>query len=344
MSYMTARICSLSGRILLTATCLACLLSTIEAYTIVMRDGRRIEIPAQFTIGDATLTYEVSPGIQVTLQVVSIDTPATEETNNEPDGSFLVRRLTRPTTVSRKSTGTRRSITNKDLEGFKRTRERSEVAYEQRRRELGLPSLAEARKVTAAQTEAAQEIASNQLIREQDSENYWRERASSLRTDFIANEARIEYVRKRLDELPLSYSAGAFTTLSPFITVDQLAIRPSLGQPITTVSSTVGPFTRGNVFGGVRRGTRRGVDPFGARVGMNPWRFPGARNRQYRPLSPYGSLVAVPFDSLDNSYERSELATELNRLLANRAEFQARWRELEDEARRAGAYPGWLRE
>jgi len=37
------------------------------------------------------------------------------------------------------------------------------------------------------------------------------------------------------------------------------------------------------------------------------------------------------------------LFIQLNDLLSQRAGMQARWRDLEEEARRAGAYPGWLR-
>ncbi|HJX91038.1 MAG TPA: hypothetical protein VJ372_11110 [Pyrinomonadaceae bacterium] len=40
---------------------------------------------------------------------------------------------------------------------------------------------------------------------------------------------------------------------------------------------------------------------------------------------------------------KQELLSELDQLLAQRAGLQARWRDLEDEARRSGAYPGWLR-
>jgi hypothetical protein len=49
------------------------------------------------------------------------------------------------------------------------------------------------------------------------------------------------------------------------------------------------------------------------------------------------------FPFQDFSYERQELILQLNDLLSQRAGLQARWRALEEETRRAGAYPGWLR-
>jgi hypothetical protein len=48
----------------------------------------------------------------------------------------------------------------------------------------------------------------------------------------------------------------------------------------------------------------------------------------------------------DNSFyddDRETLTRRLRELELERAGLQARWRLLEDEARRAGASPGWLR-
>ena len=56
-----------------------------------------------------------------------------------------------------------------------------------------------------------------------------------------------------------------------------------------------------------------------------------------------GSLLAVPFQSWDNNLQQAELVSELDELLTQQAGLQARWRDLENEARTAGAYPGWLR-
>ncbi|HEX6648036.1 MAG TPA: hypothetical protein VF075_00805, partial [Pyrinomonadaceae bacterium] len=56
-----------------------------------------------------------------------------------------------------------------------------------------------------------------------------------------------------------------------------------------------------------------------------------------------GNVLALPYQQYDYSYERSELSNQLNDLEMQRTGLSARWRELEEEARRAGAYPGWLR-
>lgn len=75
--------------------CAACLLimlaATTNAYSIVMRGGKRIEIPAQFSVNNLTLTYEAAPGFWITLQMAAVDIPATERANNEVPGSLLAR-------------------------------------------------------------------------------------------------------------------------------------------------------------------------------------------------------------------------------------------------------------
>ena len=64
-----------------------------NAYTLVMRNGRRIEIPNEFTVTASTLTYTVGSGIQITVQLSGIDIAKTERVNGEPSGSFLARVL-----------------------------------------------------------------------------------------------------------------------------------------------------------------------------------------------------------------------------------------------------------
>ena len=112
---------------LVLAAALVCLLpNVISAYTIVMRDGRRLQIPDDFVVDRATLTYRVSETIQVTLQMSAIDVVATEKVNGEAPGSLWRHRVTGTKTSAtpntQKTGGTRRSITNLDLEAYRRVR------------------------------------------------------------------------------------------------------------------------------------------------------------------------------------------------------------------------------
>ena len=284
-----------------------------NAYTLVMRDGRRVEIPDAFTVTSSTLTYEVSSGIQITVQLRTINIPATERANGEAAGSFMTKSATTPAPAT--PTGARprqvrptanRSITNADLEEYRRMRVASERAYEKRRQQLGLPSREASQRELAAVTERTQEQLRNKRNQEEEGEAYWRGRASSLRTEIASNEAQIDVVRSRLEELPVSYSLRGVYDTVPF---------GGLGYP--PINSPVW-----NPFPNNRR--NRG------------W------NRRY-PRYPQPSVVIAPVDNYDYNEERLNLRNQLNELQMQRAALGVRWKELEEEARRAGAYPGWLR-
>src|SRR3982751_916563 len=67
-----------------------------SAYTLVLRDGRRIEIPDEFILTRTTLTYELSPGFNQTLLLTLVDVPGTERANGEPLGGFFKHREAPP--------------------------------------------------------------------------------------------------------------------------------------------------------------------------------------------------------------------------------------------------------
>jgi len=310
-----------AGRVLAVLLFVTCGVISANAYTLVMRDGRRVEIPDAFTVTNSTLTYEVSSGIQVTVQLSTVNIAATERANGEAAGSFRSKTGT-PTTAAatappvvrpRQTRPTaNRSITNADLEEFRRTRIASERAYEKRRKQLGLPSREAGQRELAAVTDRTQEQLRNKRSQEQDGEAYWRERASSLRTEIATNDAQIEVVRQRLNELPVSYSLGAYdTTGGPF---------GGLGYPPVN-----GPFPNYPIW-----------NPFPNNRRNRGW---NRRNGRYGQTN----VLIAPVDNYDYNEERLSLRTQLNDLQMQRAGLAVRWRELEEEARRAGAYPGWLR-
>lgn len=322
---------------------------TVSAYTIVMRDGRRVSIPNNFVVSSMTLTYEAGNRIQVTLQLASINIAATERANNQPAGSFLKRPQRSSTAVQpvAQAKGPRRSVTNEDLRKYRTVRLESEAEYERKRKELGLPSLEEVRKQALAQVELTAQTVSNVREREYESESYWRARASELRSEIAATNARIDFVRARLNELPTNLPFGIVATDLAFggfgtHSVVSTAVGPiGLGQRAhrgfgrgsghvsPPIWNAPGTQVRGRVhFGGGRTH---------ARIGINTNTFGRSRHARF----PFEPFVAIPFQ--DVSYERSALIAQLDELLSNRAGLQARWRDLEEEARRAGAYPGWLR-
>ncbi|MFN2497600.1 MAG: hypothetical protein ABR557_00770 [Pyrinomonadaceae bacterium] len=342
-------------RVVASSVLMLLLVCTASAYTVVMRGGKRVEVPASFVVTATTLTYEAGPGVQITLQLAAIDIPATEKANNEPAGALLQRRqlsredssaqLKRPLVNS-----SLRTITNRDLDAAMIRRQQSEVAYEKRRQELGLPSVAESRRRAEAESAQIREELAVTRSSQENSEADWRARASALRTELAAIDAEINYVRTRLEESPYPLTSG-FTSFSvaPFISTSGffgnfgsgrrfarggIPHRPlvySAPQFGSRLAARVG-FGGGATAGQVLLNNRRGFRHFGSSgVGFA---FPVVSS-----LGVFGSGI----QSYDYSYERSALITQFNELATDRAGLKARWRELEDEARRAGAPPGWLR-
>ena len=195
------------SRILFAALFLSLTVSAVSAYTVVMRDGRRVEIPNEFTVTNSTLTYEVGNGMQVTMQLNTVDIAATERANAESAGSIL-RRANEPQTPvepQRRSNGGR-TITNADLEKFRRAR----VDNENQRKELGLPSLEQRQQEVALIEDRTLEQVRNMRAQE---EAYWRSRAEALRAEAAAGEAQFA---RSSDQMRYVDSFGAFSGGFPF--------------------------------------------------------------------------------------------------------------------------------
>lgn len=186
-----------------------------SAYTVVLRNGRRVEIPNTFTLTKSTLTYETAPGIQVTIQVASIDMAATERLNGQATGSLLAAAAEpkAPAPVQTPRTTAARSITNKDLEVYRRAR----IEGERQRQELGLPSAEERRREVEEIDNRTQEQIRDMRSREE--LDFWRSRAVQLEAQMAATQqAQIGSMRNQVNDIPWAYpyGAGLVTTGFPF--------------------------------------------------------------------------------------------------------------------------------
>src|ERR1044072_4220084 len=116
-------------RVFFAVVFLALTVSAVNAYTIIMRDGRRVEIPNEFTVTNSTLTYEVSNGFQKTILLNAVDIAATERANGEATGSLLQRAAAPKSvqTIPQTRAHAGRSITNQDLEVYRKARVENET-------------------------------------------------------------------------------------------------------------------------------------------------------------------------------------------------------------------------
>jgi hypothetical protein len=340
------------------------------AYTVVLRGGRRVELPSTFTATRTTLTYEYSPGIFITLQVSTIDFAATDRANNEPTGSLLKRLEQRQTGTRQTAAGAspvkqgasaRRTVTDQDLEASRRARQRSEEAYERRRAELGLPSREESSRRREEEARAAREQLRQSQQDDAQAESYWRASATQLRSEIAALDGEINYLRARLSEIPDPSSIASYTVLTTVVPFPPFGhggfTHPFPNRPLTTVNPgfinphntgthlTLGSgfghrSTRGHVFVNPQHGPA--VTPFGQQLAATAF---GYRRGLIPTFSffPLTTVAGTSFPYQYSYYEREALVARLDELATRRAGLQARWRVLEDEARRAGALPGWLR-
>jgi hypothetical protein len=338
-----------AGKRVMVATLLALLLPVCaSAYAVVMRGGHQVLIPDEFAVTQTTLTYESAPGIYVTLQMSSIDIAATERANGEPEGGLLKRATRQPLPQAQPATASnapraRKTLTNLDLEQTRLKRIESEAAYERRRKELGLPSREESERRREEEAVRAREMLNNSVAADAESESYWRARATALRNEIQVLDAEMSYVRARVAETPDTISTVSYATLGspvPFI----FSTRGATGQPHMAVNQSGGgnrlSLAQGVVGGvGFGGGQTRGRVFF--RNSFGNFRRRGfAQPCLFAPCAP-GFVGTYPYNN--SSYDRSDLIARLRDLGTARAGLSARWRQLEDEARRAGAQPGWLR-
>ena len=189
------------SRVLFAALFLFLTVTMVNAYTVVMRDGRRVEIPNEFTVTNSTLTYDLGNGMQKTIQLNTVDIAATERANGETQGAFL-RRGNTPVegTQQTRPAAAQRSITNADLEKFRRAR----VESESQRQQLGLPSIEERQAEVAAIEDRTLEQVRSMRAQE---EAYWRARAEAARAEMAAGDAQFG----RQTPEPFGYSFGGFS-------------------------------------------------------------------------------------------------------------------------------------
>lgn len=294
------------------------------AYTIVFRDGHRIETPPVFTLTETTLTYEAAPGISRTVQLILIDIAATERVNKEAPGRFFKHADAQQGAANVAQTRrAQHTLTNLDLEPIRQRRIESEQNYEKRRIELGLPSVAETQRRQALAEEATRDLVRQRAAAEANDEAYWRSRAGALRNEIVTVAAEINYVRSQLGP------AGQVPLIAPSFIIGAAPFRPFRGIP-TMSQPGAGRMGSQAPTAGTRRLTNLGSVPLRPSHPSLGFGFPRVG---------FGSFPIIPYGYADNSYN---LRLRLDDLLQRRAGLDALWRELENEARIARVPQVWL--
>jgi hypothetical protein len=260
------------------APCLLIVLicGTAAAYTVVMRGGRRVEIPGEFELTRTMLIYEAAPGVSVTLPLDLVDVEATERVNGEPAGGFLRRArddegraATRRTPLAAAAPRPApRTFTNRDLEAVRRARVESERDYERRRVELGLPSAEEMRLHNEREEASMRELARRKAEEDAAAERDRRARRDELQVEMSLLDDERYHARRSIE---LSGDTSGY--FSPGV---------------------VGVVTTGRLFGGGRfYGPRRRALPYRPSYPAGAFGDYGAR---YRPRLRRGVGAGVGLD------------------------------------------------
>jgi hypothetical protein len=251
-----------------------------DAYTLVLRSGRRVTVPDDFRVTPTAVIYEASPGFRVTVWLSNVDFAATERANAEPAGNFAGRIKQEPeaaaapahapeATKAERRAG-RRVVTNKDLEPSRLRREAQEMEYERTRRERGMPSKRELQR----------------RVEEQDRDlREWAERMEAERREAELESLRSELVnvRRHLHELSLQLSQQAAAYGSAYAPPNDY---PYFYAPPVQVITVV-PFGRRSRFGRGHVGPR----PHGRQWPFNP--RPGHSSPTIY-VSPFRNARAMP--------------------------------------------------
>jgi hypothetical protein len=327
-------------RLLFVIVILVALANVSGAYTIVFRDGHRIEVPAMFEVGTITVTYELAPGINQTLQLALIDIVTTERVNLETPGSFF-KHSPQPVIASPAPLTQRagRTLTNLDLEPIRQRRIESEREYEKRRVELGLPTIEETRRQRAAEEEETLALTRQRTAEYARNEAYWRDRASALRSDFNSVDAQISYLRSRTvqNQNPI-YNSYPNVYGYPNNGYPNVYGYPNNGYPNIYGYPNSGqypsPYDR-------RRSRDMGTAPNRGVLNTGRPQIPTRRRPDFGvqviTQYPYPNPYQPPVYG-NSSYQDDRL----DDLLMRRADLESRWRTLEDDARRAKVPQAWL--
>jgi hypothetical protein len=264
----------------------------------------------------------------------------------------------------------RPTLTNKDLEAMRARGQASGLAYELQRRALPVESRDATAKRNAAELQLMREAQAQSDEQTAESEILWRTRAAGLREEFASLDAELNYWRTRLAEASTSSLTSLATPATTLIGVPPLATpynyggvvvgshigRPNFGNSTTIIStrdSTFGIQIGGRInLGGhsdsARTHSGRNRNSISLNGGYLRRDVRGVRATQHSSIyngytfgyvAPFGGYPYQPYAG----YDLVNMRERIRELEAARVRLVARRRLLEEEARRAGASPGWLR-
>jgi hypothetical protein len=319
-------------RRILFAVCILTLLPIMaQAYTLVLKDGRRIEVRNQYRLVNDIAVFTLPEGNRMSIAIEKINISETELANGDEPGMF-VKNATNPPKVSEKkgdsSSGDQakndeeenpiaangrpgaKRLTNNDFERYRVRRE--EMARDAARRNEAktgknpatVPTTEEEKTASAkpapqTESEKEAELLAKRRELEKSKEEYWRGRAKTLLTEARVLEEQIAVVQAQLEDNRRN---------------------PANQNPNVSVYSSPNYYPYPPI-----------------RIGGVPILLGGGGR------TTGGSSTVVINQPNPGQTRAMTLQERLTELQLQYQETLIRYDELLEEGRRAGALPGWLR-
>jgi hypothetical protein len=229
----------------------------------------------------------------------------------------------------------KKTVTNDDLEKFKQKRLQSEAEYRAKYKELGMPSPEEIEQKRIEDQKRLTELSQKIRMENRQAQDYWQSRAILLRNEIANVNAQINFLNNQIASSP--------TGNKIFYSIDELngVSFPSYGytygrgrgqqQQITTVNPA------NNVQTAVNAAAANPNPYYGTplyQTGVKSVIGPNVPRRNYGRNYGYGGYYPYPVNS--GNLQRDEMISRLQYLGQVRAGLLAQWRNLIEEARRAG--------
>ncbi|MBL8152152.1 MAG: hypothetical protein JNN15_19695 [Blastocatellia bacterium] len=189
-------------RILLLFMCLLLSPAIVNAYTLVLKDGRRIEVREQYRIVNDIAVFSLSEGSRFSISLEKINIEETERANSKEVGSFL-KNATDPAKLADKESNplaeakqSHKKLTNADFEKYRARRE------EMSRQDPQSFTAEELEKIDEKklQQDRESEILAKRREQEKTKEAYWRSRAQTLLTQLRVLDEQINSVAAQLED------------------------------------------------------------------------------------------------------------------------------------------------
>lgn len=234
----------------------------------------------------------------------------------------------------------KKTITNADLEKFKQKRLQAEAEYRAKHKELGMPSPEELEQRNAEDKRRLVEISQRIRSEQRQTQDYWQSQAAFLRNEIASINAQINFLNRQIAATPTGNKIFYNTDELNGLVIPSYSYnyggyghrgRGNQGRPVTVINPA------NNVQTAINAAAANPNPYYGTplyQTGIKAVIGPNLPRRGYGRNYGYGGYY--PYVGNNSNLQRDDLVARLQYLGQVRAGLLAQWRNLVEEAHRAG--------